>query len=573
MDYNSYLSKIIAFNSDKSVVSLREKFNKASFFEIISKERSETTYSAFLKWLFSENGADTDNCSPLAFLLDVLVLRSEEQKGFTQSILDDADVKRCIVTRKLSIESIKVETEKPVSVLAQSIVNGIPSCKGELGNIEMEKIAAKCKDSIDLFIECGINSPEIAAKKLQIIIENKIDSIEGGKKEKKTTGIPSYDDATQTTRYYLGTKFSSIVGSQSFDGWDTLQLYVYLTPNEPSADAGIDNHYIQISYQDVVDGILLPMLSSSSLSSRNRFFLEEFLNQLMYPSLDGKVMRPSIAIGKEHSKELFDIWDQYRPLLADAAIAAAETNLWKIGDTYYDHQPKDEVLSLLVKQGVQHKNIVNGRWKKGTYFSKMQEIAKDYGIEVVVVSLGVDDNCLELLSSFWDENRRLLTAVINGMDYKERIKVEALLKEVSKRDTTKYNVYYNDKILNNKPLGKAETVLCIVKKWVELKNNAVILQDLRKTFPLSYSPYYANGKWYKYLFYPKDECIYDGEKGDKSKPTSNWDIDFKGKYDIQTKNGPVIFLKMWRKDGLEHFVKKVEESELFPGVLNVVAVD
>lgn len=52
MDYHSYLSQIIAFNSDKDVVVLREKFNRPSFFEIISKARSETTYSAFLKWLF-----------------------------------------------------------------------------------------------------------------------------------------------------------------------------------------------------------------------------------------------------------------------------------------------------------------------------------------------------------------------------------------------------------------------------------------------------------------------------------------------------------------------------------------
>ena len=79
MDYNQYLDQIIAFNSDKKVVALREKFNKASFFEIISKERSETTYSAFLKWLFSENATAEDTCSPLAFLLDILVRRCEEQ--------------------------------------------------------------------------------------------------------------------------------------------------------------------------------------------------------------------------------------------------------------------------------------------------------------------------------------------------------------------------------------------------------------------------------------------------------------------------------------------------------------
>ena len=48
MTYKDYLKQIIAFNGDKDIISLREKFNQASFFEIISKERSETTYSAFL---------------------------------------------------------------------------------------------------------------------------------------------------------------------------------------------------------------------------------------------------------------------------------------------------------------------------------------------------------------------------------------------------------------------------------------------------------------------------------------------------------------------------------------------
>lgn len=64
MEYNDYLKQIIDFNCDKEVIALREKFNKPSFFEIISKERSETTYSAFLKWLLQENSLNGETCTP-----------------------------------------------------------------------------------------------------------------------------------------------------------------------------------------------------------------------------------------------------------------------------------------------------------------------------------------------------------------------------------------------------------------------------------------------------------------------------------------------------------------------------
>ena len=53
MTYNDFLNKIIRFNGDKELLMIREKYNDPSFFEIISKERSENTFSSFLKWLFS----------------------------------------------------------------------------------------------------------------------------------------------------------------------------------------------------------------------------------------------------------------------------------------------------------------------------------------------------------------------------------------------------------------------------------------------------------------------------------------------------------------------------------------
>ena len=579
MTYNDYLKQIIAFNSDKDIIALREKFNKPSFFEIISKERSETTYSAFLKWLLQENSMDKETCNPVSLLLDVLVRRSEEQKDHISSILSDECIKRSIVTRNLAIQSVNVETEKSVSSLTQEIIRSDRT--GVINPLDLSKIAAKSKDRIDLVVECEIesNDERITAKRMQIIIENKIDSVEGGKKQEKKTGVPAYDDASQTERYYLGTKFSTLTlvgGGQAIDGKDVLQVYVYLSPLTSEQSICTDTHFIHISYQDIVDGILAPMLASSTLSERSRFFLKEFLNQLVFPSLDGAVMRPSIAVGEQYSDELTKMWDKYQLLLTDAAIAASDMNLWMIDGTYYDHQPRTELLKLLLEKNVQTADIVNGQWKSRTRYSRMKDLAVSVGIEMDMVNLVLDDDTQELLLSFWDKNKRLLTAVINGMKAEERKKLEALLSQLSRRDTTKYNVYYDDKPIGVN-LGKAQAAFCIVKIWAELQKSEgkdVTLDILRKTFPIAYNPYYANGKWFKYLFYEVGGTPeYDGTEAD-GPVLGNWDFDKKGRFNIETTDGKTVtMLKMWRKDSLENLVEMVKQKKLFNGTLDVVPVE
>ncbi len=583
MIYNDYLKQIIDFNGDKDVIALREKFNRLSFFEIISKERSETTYSAFLKWLFQENNLDKDACNPLALLLDVLVRRSEEQKAFVDTILSNEVVKRSIVTRTLNIQSVKVETEKYVSNLAQAIIDTPCKVVGELVENDLKKIAAKSQDRIDLFVDCEIDCDNLKAKRMQIVIENKIDSAEGGRKTKKNAiGVVDYDNATQTKRYYLGTKYPPCDANGNpcgIDKMDVLQIYVYLRPQEPYQDGCSDNHFIQINYQDIVDSILMPMLASSSLSIRSRFFLEEFLNQLVFPSLDGSMILPSIAIGKENSKELTKLWKNYQPLLTYAAMAASEVSFWMIGDFYYDHQPRTELLDALIAKGVQPTDIIiDGKWKDGMQYRKMKALAGEYGIKTDLVDLGLDDEIQELLSSFWVKNQRLLTAVINGMEASERIKVEALLTQSSKRDTTRYNVYYNNMSLNKgKPLGKAQAAFAIINKWASIQKEEgknVTSDILNKTFPRACNPYYERGQWFNHIFYEvASSYIYDGEKAD-GPVQGNWDFDKKGRLIIDTTDGKqVTMLKMWRKESLETLVEWVKKKKLFSGTLDVVPVE
>ena len=211
-------------------------------------------------------------------------------------------------------------------------------------------------------------------------------------------------------------------------------------------------------------------------------------------------------------------------------------------------------------------------------WEKLKEVAElKQRIKTDQVDMQIDDNTQELLASFWDKNKRLLSAFINGLEDVERRKAEALLTESSKRDTTQYNVYYDDESLSAHPFGKAITAFCIIKLWVSIREKEgqeVTLDILRKTFPRKYNPYYENGKWFKYLFYEvSGSYSYDGDKAD-GLVQGNWDFDKKGRFNIETTDGKTVtMLKMWRKDSLENLIEMVKQERLFNGTLDVVPVE
>ena len=95
MEKSEYIRKIIRFNADKNVIRIKEKYNEASFFEIIAKERSETTYSAFLKWVLQGDVTGSGDLSPLLMLLDILVKRTEEYPSLNAAV--PVDLKNSIL--------------------------------------------------------------------------------------------------------------------------------------------------------------------------------------------------------------------------------------------------------------------------------------------------------------------------------------------------------------------------------------------------------------------------------------------------------------------------------------------
>ena len=564
-----YQEMIIKFNSDKDIIALREKYKEPTFFEIISKQRSETTYSSFLKWLFQSSNTDLGTVSPILLLLDVLVARSKDNQ-----IADD--IKTHIITRDFKINSIEVETEKSVSSVAAALgINNKNSLHGWKTD-DIQKIIAKCQDRIDVFINCEIvfNDKDNQARQLQITIENKIDSGEGKGKSKEKTSVDEYDNASQTQRYYYATALKN--------SKDVVQLYVYLAP-AGAAECKLDDVYIQIDYQDIVDGIILPMLASSTLSVRQRFFLEELKTELTFPSLESTRIRNSIANSGESIGYFKKIWDEYHALIFSAAICSIESDIWIWEGDYFVHQPTNKALLEKCKSINEHKTLNKWKHKIGQEkikFGKKEKIEwdeflKELGIQPFSVISTIEDS--DMLKSFWNNNQRFLFAVMSGVmgvvEEKERVVLNTLLIDSSKRDTTKYRVYYDGKCLNEDWLANnGETAWLIIKAWLEKKNdkNSVDLEYLNKRFtPRDCNSYYSNGKWLKMLFYRysnEGKYIADGTENEgKDVAAGGWDFykpkgenDFK--FQLSLSDGPAIMVKMWRKDDLRKLYNSVKDD-------------
>ena len=547
--YQNYIKKIIDFNSDKELIALREQYNRPSFFEIISKQRSETTYSSLLKWLFQIENPHLETASSIMMLLDILLHRSikqeqeklkQEQEQEKEKLIDE-DLQTAILSRKLKIQNIKVETEKSVGQLAEALNKD----NTDLDDKILNGIKRYCKDRIDIFIECKaiITNDDVEdTKPLQIIIENKIDSAEGGPHENKK--IPSelkeFFKKKQTCRYYCGTHRK-----------DIYQIYVYLTPDENNECE--DEHFIKITYQDILDRIILPLLNLSSISARDIFLLEEFKNELMFPNLDNIRERSSIAISEETTKTITEVWKKHKELIIDSIIAYSESKYWVIKDTYYVRLPKEKD-----KKGEAVKKEIKGKSEK-------------------------------LLRPFYLENEKIISAFMDAIEQGEREKIECFFEIKEKKHRTKYTIYYDGERYGKSDMNNFETVYHIVKLWAEEHKNELpsdsdrILNKLREKFPLKLNKYYAQGKWFKNLIYKYREdgkYEFDGSEISGGEAT-NWDFykpnptqgnsqPEKGSFEV---NGTKItLLKMWREEGVESVIKHAIETLHMGNKLEIVRI-
>ena len=251
---------IISHNKDAQNRKMVAFYDRKSTMEKMGIARSETAHSAFLANLLkSDNGLGLEE-SAIMWLLHILIEREDNATAYSTSPIP-TDVKAAVLSQTLKYDIEEITTEKVIDDVA-------PSYFATHYNNQ------KCDDRLDIYIKLKVNG--LSVKYLEIVIENKVLQDENGPKSKNSSG---YDSLFQTQRYYTACSHKKPS--------DTAQLFVFLTPDEVEEETKAkDKHFIQISYQDVLDTIIIPQLDNNMLTSNERQELENYVDALNLPTLD-----------------------------------------------------------------------------------------------------------------------------------------------------------------------------------------------------------------------------------------------------------------------------------------------
>ena len=409
-----YASIMLQFNNDPDFIKLRDRYATKSFLEIMSTDRSETRHSSFLAWLLE--GKDfpvKEQDHPIIHLLDILIRRESEQS--TEKLVPD-EIKNMVLSRNIkSIQIHEVSTEKLIKDLSpiQSI------------------------DRLDIYIHCTIELKNEQRKDIEFIIENKVGSKENGPKvsgskdsgPKEKRDFPNkyskYLEITQTERYYYACNDEAKDYRKSRE-----KIFIYLTPmsNDDLSDfdnlgedqKSKDGHFININYQDILDNIIEPLLSSEDISTRIHTLLNEYVLSLSLPAL------------MEHEKE-------------------NEQNI------------KGSIIMATRKVDIENiTNII----KKNSYLSLIQDALKE--------TIRKTNKTSDLLQSFGETYRKLFTAILRvyietgNKRGDELDELQDLYYQLlgTPKDNTKFSITYANKENNIQSKGKRVFAIAMLKAYI-----------------------------------------------------------------------------------------------------------
>lgn len=276
---------IISHNKDAQNRKLVAFYDRKSTMEKMGIARSETAHSAFLANLLkSDNGLGLEE-SAIMWLLHILIEREDNATKYKTSPIP-VDIKAAVLSQTLKYEIEEIKTEKNIYDVARDYFEG--PYKNQNNN-------QKCDDRLDIYIKLKVLDKK-SVDSIEIIIENKVLQDENGPKIKNA---PGYDGLYQTERYYKACSTACSYNKSS----KTSQLFVFLTPDEVEEETKAqDKHFIQISYQDVLDTIIIPQLDNNMLSSNERQELENYVDALNLPTLDIQAKKRKVMAITEEAR-------------------------------------------------------------------------------------------------------------------------------------------------------------------------------------------------------------------------------------------------------------------------------
>ena len=359
-EINNIKDQIIDFYNDPLFQKLKAYYGKTTLFNVLKIERNENRHSAFLAWLLNKNGSHGLGDEPLKRFMRLLAKK-------------DDNYNEPFLVGNYCIENVNVFTEKPVKVNGQTKTG-----------------------RIDIFIDFDYNITTVIGsdtdkwQHVHVIVENKVYTNE-------------HDDQTKlyidwARQEYKGKHNQTIIG-------------VFLAPEKPKECSGDEKdgfEYVKITYQDILQDLIEPLVKIE-ISSEARVFITDYIINLGQPvqdkdDNDAKVNNQDtiLAISKENENKFNELYKNNKELL-DASLYAN------------CHERNEKQLQVIFKD-----------LEKFKFYSK---------------------ESLAMLGTFWNSNRDLLRMTLNtvlkdGVDEGETDVLNAInillrLNE-SNRDNTKY---------------------------------------------------------------------------------------------------------------------------------------
>ena len=263
IDMDTIIQQMRHFHQSPTTAALRERISRKSLLDIWGVGRRENGHSNFLAWLLSpEESHDLGHFAlqKLLLLLATCRLTPEQQLPGT--------LQHAILSGKRIIRTAAT-VEREVSIPP----NG----------------------RVDIVATIELNQELAGIRRLQIVLENKIDAAETD---------------SQTIRYYQ--HFSA----QKEEG--LYPIYVYLSPRQ--AQSCKDTHFIRIDYQQILDFILSPALQRQNMPEYTRILLQEYVSHLSYFNSESLY----IAMNEQQRSLLIKFWEENSALILACAQAISE---------------------------------------------------------------------------------------------------------------------------------------------------------------------------------------------------------------------------------------------------------
>lgn len=484
---------LIEFNQDQQFIELRERYSTRSFLEIMSVERSENRHSSFLAWLLeAKDFAVNVKDHPIVHLLDIAIRRLGEQGEKIEKENDAAETKCDAITGSNGIKNIVLSRDiKDINIEEITTEKAVKDVTSELYKDNIQ-------DRIDIYIKCKLKTVNsLSSKEITIIIENKVGSNEGQEKNDNkpnadsSSGWKEYCKKKQTERYYMACH-----GHQT--------IFIFLTPGKDKrVIEAQDKHFINITYQDILDEIIEPLLANQNISSRIRVLLEEYVLSLSLPG---------IYTGNEDN-------NKKKSIKSAIIMAEKKQDVEKITELLYKHQNYVTLILSAAKCLSEENEIIGANYeaaaiKSAIFFTPQQDEEVKY--------------IFNLLNSFGHTYKNLFIAIlktyINSDESINDTRIDEI-KEVYKslisnaRDLSEFSVKKDGteqlKSRKGKP-GKGLFAEFIIRKYIECYNNQNLKENpydyfkINENYPLFKS---INGSEPKDpTRYSKDPINFDSEQ-------------------------------------------------------------